>query len=232
MTIINAQYSTLEEAWGNTDMNKIKKKSSKKSCELYENGKMLKKQKPYRSNTDSEMRYNRKVLMNDEEIDANDYEKFYGYSDARSYSRNTKPLKKTIKQENGLKLKKRVKIDPEENSYQEDDEEDDEDEIEEEEEPEMIYEEVYEEDEDNYLTQNNNVNVEKMRKSKTRTKRRYVEEEDESEREYMGDKDFKSMNRGSTKQVLDLSIYTLSGIILIFMMEQFVQIGIKLKSLK
>ena len=219
MTIINAQYSTLEEAWGNVDINKLKKKSSKKSCELYENGKSIKKQKPYRENTDSEIKYKNMILINDEDLDDDSYEKYYGYSDARAYSRNTKPLKKSIKQDNNIKYKKRVKVDPEQNSYQDDDD----DEIEEEDEVETIYEEVYEEDEDNYLTQN-----QKKKKIKSRPKR-YIEEEEE---EYVLDKDFKVHNRENTKQLLDLSIYTLSGIILIFMMEQFVQIGIKLKGFK
>lgn len=255
MAVINTQYSTLEEAWGTAG--KFKKRASKererereRECDLYE-ARTKPKQKPYRNNTTRELRQPKNMMLMDEE-DNQDYEKYYGYSDARTYSRTNKPI-------NGhqdyfrTKSKKRVSINPERNTYIENDyyTEDpmdyiqdhnssskkvfEEDEIEEEEaylqsspQSEYIYEEVYDEDEDNYLTQNTKTDAETRRVNINK----YVEEEIDNEITPLPKRKIvkNSTSTDANRQVLDLSIYTLSGIILIFMMEQFVQIGVKIKT--
>ena len=253
MAVINTQYSTLEEAWGTAG--KLKKRASKereRECDLYE-ARTKPKQKPYRNNASRDLKQPKNMMLMDEE-DNEEYEKYHGYSDARTYSRTNRPI-------NGhqdyfrTKSKKRVSINPEINTYIENENyyaEDpmdyiqdhnssskkvfEEDEIEEEEayiqdtpKSEYIYEEVYDEDDDNYLTQNTKTDEESRRMNINK----YVEEEIENE---IAPLPKRTITRNITtatdanRQVLDLSIYTLSGIILIFMMEQFVQIGVKIKT--
>lgn len=252
MAVINTQYSTLEEAWGTAG--KLKKRVSKereRECDLYE-ARTKPKQKPYRNNASRDLKQPKNMMLMDDE-DNEDYEKYYGYSDARAHSRTNKPI-------NGRqeyfrpKSKKRVSINPERNTFIENDiyfTEDpmdylqdhnssskkvfEEDEVEEEaylqsspKSSEYIYEEVYDEDDDNYLTQNSKTDEELRRVNINK----YVEEEIENEIAPLPKRNIirNSSITDANRQVLDLSIYTLSGIILIFMMEQFVQIGVKIKT--
>lgn len=247
MAVINTQYSTLEEAWGTAGKLKKRTKDRERECNLYE-ARTNPKQKPYRNNTSRDLKHKNMMLMDADENE--DYEKYYGYSDARTYSRTNKPI-------NGHrdylvpKSKKRVTINPERNTYIENDDyytdepmdyiqdhnsslEDDvvEEEGYSESSPksssEYIYEEVYDEDEDNYLTQNTRKNEE----SRKFNINKYVEEEINDEITPLPKREAIRSNTSTNtnRQVLDLSIYTLSGIILIFMMEQFVQIGVKIKT--
>lgn len=258
MTVINTQYSTLEEAWGGTT-GKLKKRVKERECDLYE-ARTKPKQKPYRNNTSRDHKQYKNMMLVDEDENP-DYEKYYGYSDARAYSRSNKPLN-GHKDYFRPKSKKRVSINPERNTYidmedpmdyiqdhnsmskrtfeeEEDDVEVEDEDIEEEHylkknmsqrEPDSsyIYEEVYDEDEDNYLTQKTKSNEE----SRKMNINRYIEEEIDNEIVPLQKKPQKSVASSTdvNRQVLDLSIYTLSGIILIFMMEQFVQIGVKIKT--
>lgn len=246
MAVINTQYSTLEEAWGTAG--KFKKRASKdreRECDLYE-ARTKPKQKPYRNNASRDLKQPKNMMLINED-DNEEYEKYHGYSDARLFSRTNRPI-------NGHqdyfrpKSKKRVSINPERNTYIDNDNyytedpmdyiqdhnssskkifEEDEDEVEEEKSSDYIYEEVYDEDEDNYLTQNTKTDEESRRMKINK----YVEEEIENEITPLPKRNaIKNNITDTNRQVLDLSIYTLSGIILIFMMEQFVQIGVKIKT--
>tara|TARA_B100000405_G_scaffold62921_2_gene43005 strand:+ start:1389 stop:2156 length:768 start_codon:yes stop_codon:yes gene_type:complete len=252
MAVINTQYSTLEEAWG-TD---VKTSKMKRECDLYEKSKKGILRRPYRQNTEKDMVHKNMMLLNDEGMDNEDYERYHGYSDSRKYSRTSKPLKKHKERSSSKKQKskKHVIIDPSQNSYYEPEEdfmqsralrprklagvED-----------EYIYEEAFDEDEDNYLTQQGG-----LEERDRDFIRRNIEEEDEED-DYVVDEDEineevveeeqrdsfipRSRKSGSRKvvkrshavdnrQLLDLTIYTMSGIILIFMMEQFIQIGVNM----
>lgn len=261
MTIINTYYSTIEEAWGvdRIDRKKPVKKPTP-TCNLYEN-RTKPRAKPYRNNTVNELNYKETMFANNGN---EDYDKYYGYADARAHSRTTKPLKNHrayFKPEDTQR--RRMAINPNTNTYME--VEDDEanannDEgyaqrvIEEEEEriyEETPYEEVYEENDDNYLTS--------MRTNATKNANidRYVEEEmndgmndgdrmndgindrindrineevyekTKAKKEYYNQPNHR---QDANKQILDLSLYTLSGVLVIFMMEQFVQMGMKIKT--
>jgi hypothetical protein len=236
MTVINTQYSTLEEAWG-TGNNTFQKKH--RECDLYEKSSKSILRKPHRQNTAKEMKYKNMMLLDDDAIDNEDYDRYHGYSDSRKFSRTSKPLKKHRERPSSKKsrLKKKVVIDPLQNTYHEPEIEHNEYQ----QADDYIYEEVFEEDEDNYLAQETN--------SRTRPilEDEYVDEEEVDEESYVEEEETKHNIRRPTNkvnkkqyakdsvsstsnQILDLSIYTLSGIILIFMMEQFVQIGIGLKT--
>jgi hypothetical protein len=251
MAVINTQYSTLEEAWGTAG--KLKKRVKERECNLYE-ARTKPKQKPYRNNTSRDLKEHQNMMLMDEDKDNEEYEKYYGYSDARTYSRTNRPIN-GHKEYFKPKSKKHVSINPEVNKYYYTDDpmdyiqdhnpsskkvfEEDQDEIEEEIEEEAylqnspksseyIYEEVYDEDDDNYLTQNTKSDEESRRANINK----YIDEEIENEIVQLPKRNI-SRNSPTTdvnRQVLDLSIYTLSGIILIFMMEQFVQIGVKIKT--
>jgi len=201
MAVINTQYSTLEEAWGTAG--KLKKRVSKereRECDLYE-ARTKPKQKPYRNNASRDLKQPKNMMLMDE-ADHEEYEKYHGYSDARTYSRTNKPIN-GHKDYFRTKSKKRVSINPERNTYIENENyysedpmdyiqdhnssskrvfEEDEDEVEEEETylqsssprtSEYIYEEVYDEDDDNYLTQNTKTDEE----SRKMNINKYVEEE-------------------------------------------------------
>lgn len=220
MTVVNSQYSTIEEAWG---VSQNKAQPSRKACNLYEN-RNKPRQKPYRNNNRNDYS-NERVLLDDSELSNDDYDKYYGYADLKEYSRN----RKSSKSPEHIRNQKKIVINPKRNNYDFDGaasraicEE----------EP-YIYEEEYNDDEDNYLTQN----------SKKITN--YVDEELDEE-----DDEIRGMNRKNyvgkptkatteirddenlvvgKKQVLDLCIYTLSGIMLIVILEQFIQLGMKIK---
>ena len=91
--MINTNYSTLQDAWGDDFI--IKKKSVKKTqrkdplCELYAH-QYKKKVFPYtdRPRKSKTPKYPTQFTLNQE-----DYDKYYGYQDARQYSRTRKALK-------------------------------------------------------------------------------------------------------------------------------------------
>ena len=247
MTIINTNYSTIEEAWG---VDRIDRKNPMKKpvCNLYENrNKPI--SKPHRNNTSHDMNYKQDKMFDHNE----DYDKYYGYTDVRSHSRTRKPLK-NHKMYYKNKGRKHISINPKtnkyihtdnENVYQEDniyeeddvieenlDEEDvyEEDNIYEQNGMENIttpYEEVYDEHDDNYLT-----NINKTNQHLDKYIKEEIEEEDmyPSKKRYYNNRRKNNNTNDAKKQMLDISIYTISGVLVIFMMEQFVQMGIKIKT--
>tara|TARA_B100000405_G_scaffold287418_1_gene235417 strand:- start:397 stop:1176 length:780 start_codon:yes stop_codon:yes gene_type:complete len=259
MAVINTQYSTLEEAWG-TEKKPIKQKQ--RECDLYDKGKKGILRRPHRQNTEKELKYKNMMLLGDDTMENEDYERYHGYSDSRKYSRTTKPLKKHKERFSSKKpkSKKRVVVDPNLNTYYDPDElmqmqtsralrprqvNDNE--------GEYIYEEMYDEDEDNYLTQGvtevkklthdddfideeDDEFIDEEQLSDGEITEESIEEESESYRQPRRKKNISSTitktNGVDHRQLLDLTIYTMSGIILIFLMEQFVQIGVKIKTLK
>ena len=250
MAVINTQYSTLEEAWGTEKPTKMKQRE----CDLYEKSKKGILRRPHRQNTDKELSHKNMMLLDDEAMDNEDYERYHGYSDSRKFSRTSKPLKKHKERSSKKqKSKKRVTIDPNLNSYYEPEEELPRAlrprKITDVEEEDYIYEEVFDEDEDNYLTQG--VREDRDITSGFITRKDFIDEEDDQddyfdiEDEAIEEEDesfkrrrkhassakkvVKHQNSVDHRQLLDLTIYTMSGIILIFMMEQFVEIGIKIK---
>lgn len=221
-------HSTLEEAWPSHQSRHERFKSSKE-CDLFEN-RAAKVKKPYKTSKSKRKQKMRNMMLMDDESYENgmlkaELEKYHGYEDSRVFSRTKQPT--------SPKRKKKIVVKPEKNTYEIDDEsesdEENQEEIEEETPQEYIYEEVYEEDnyEDNYLS-------EKLKnKSKDISPTGgVVEEELEGEGKYLpltAPKVVQSVN--DMNQLLDLSIYTLSGVLLIVILEQFVQIGVKLKGL-
>lgn len=219
-------YSTLEEAWGVT--NNKKKKSKSKECELYDR-KSSEVSKPFKKKISSKeaTKYKNMMLLDEDEYDE-DYEKYFGYHDSRRFSRSSEP-RPGHRKNHQISKKKNLKIDPVNNTYDSDFEEEMIEEEEYEDEVPFVFEE---EDDDNYLSQR------VAEKRPLRRRRQYKmlpppAEEDE----YESSEDIKPIVKSSKDSVdidniLDLSIYTLSGIILIFILEQFVQLGIKLRSFK
>lgn len=247
MTIINTYYSTIEEAWG---VDRIDRKKPVKKptpvCNLYEN-RTKPRSKPYRSNTMNELNYKETMFANNGN---EDYDKYYGYADARAHSRTTKPLKnhKAYFKPNDSQ-RRRVAINPNTNTYMEVDDvvvEEEENYVVEEEEDriyeETPYEEVYEENDDNYLTSmrtdaTKNVNIDKYveeeiseelydDRTKVRSSQNYNQNQHQNQNQNL------HIRQDVNKQMLDLSLYTLSGVLVIFMMEQFVQMGMKIKTYK
>ena len=266
MAVINTQYSTLEEAWGTNDKTMKTMKTKQRECDLYEKGKKGILRRPHRQNTENELKYKNMMLLDNSAMDNDDYERYHGYSDSRKYSRTSKPLRKHKERSSSKKpkSKKRVVIDPNLNSQYDPDEvlqksralrqrqvNDTE--------GEYIYEEMFDEDEDNYLTQGVNEVGEFTHRND------FIDEEEDDEfvdeeadidtdgdliteesieeeesdtfrqprRKNTAQKTTTSMKKSNGvdyRQLLDLTIYTTSGIILIFMMEQFVQIGVKIKT--
>lgn len=113
MAVINTQYSTLEEAWGTAG--KLKKRVKERECNLYE-ARTKPKQKPYRNNTSRDLKEHQNMMLMDEDKDNEEYEKYYGYSDARTYSRTNRPIN-GHKEYFKPKSKKHVSINPEVNKY-------------------------------------------------------------------------------------------------------------------
>ena len=241
-------HSTLEEAWPNHHQSRDRIKS--KECDLFDS-RTAKVKKPYKPKLRGKKKEKMKNMMLFDEEDyengmlKSELEKYHGYEDSREFSRT--------KKHSTPKRKKKVVVKPEHNTYEDvdsdsDDEYDGDDVIREEVDESMsprdyIFEEVYEEDEDNYLSekfkqQHQHQHQQQKRGSalgKGNAMSTVVEEELEGERrDYLplaGAIPTKSLrNVNDMNQLLDLSIYTLSGIMLIFILEQFVQLGVKLKS--
>lgn len=221
-------HSTLEEAWP-THQSRHDRKS--KECDLFDS-RLAKVKRPYKSKPKVKRKQNkmRNMMLFDEEDYENgmlksELEKYHGYADSREFSRT--------KNRSTPRRKKKIVVEPEQNTYEED-QSSDEEIIEEEvrENPEYIFEEVYEEDDDNYLSakmNKTNLNIEKANPSPV------VVEEEELEGDYLPltsrVKPISNANVNDMNQLLDLSIYTLSGILLIVILEQFVQLGVKLKGI-
>lgn len=226
-------HSTIEEAWPTHQSRPDRGGISSKECDLFQ-GRTAKVKKPYKLKGKSKRKQKTRnmMLMDDEDYEngmlKSELEKYHGYEDSRVFSRT--------KAAASPKRKKKIVVKPEQNTYEVDDSDSDEDEdegIEEEMgERDYIFEEVYEEDDDNYLSENLNkksTNLEKT--SSSSPLGGVVEEELEGEHNYLPLTTAKATrNINDMNQLLDLSIYTLSGILLIVILEQFVQLGVKLKS--
>lgn len=224
-------HSTLEEAWP-THQSRHDRKS--KECDLFDS-RSAKVKRPYKSKPKVKRKQNkmRNMMLFDEEDYENgmlksELEKYHGYADSREFSRT--------KNRSTPRRKKKIVVEPEQNTYEEDQSSDSEEEIIEEEEvrenpPEYIFEEVYEEDDDNYLSAKMNMNKTNLNIEKANPSPVVVEEELEGDYLPLTSraKPISNANVNDMNQLLDLSIYTLSGILLIVILEQFVQLGVKLK---
>jgi hypothetical protein len=210
MTVMNTQFSTLEEAWGepiNVTTNNIKKSEQ---CELYDN-RNRQKNKPHRNNTKRELEKDFYMLNHQKRSNNDDYEQYYGYADARAHSRTSNTLPKH-KETYKNKSSKQINIDSKTNTYSDST---------------NNQKKSFDEDDDNYLTSNQKIANKNISK--------YIDEEiyDEDMDIESEQKEYNNNNRktyNNTNQMIDLSIYTISGILLIFIMEQFVQVGMKIKS--
>lgn len=219
-------HSTLEEAWP-THQSRHDRKS--KECDLFDS-RSAKVKRPYKSKPKVKRKQKlRNMMLFDEEDYENgmlksELEKYHGYADSREFSKT--------KKRSTPRRKQKIVVKPEQNTYEEDQSDSEEDIIEEEvrESPqEYIFEEVYEEDDDNYLSEkmnNANLNIEQTNSSPL-----VVEEELEGDYLPLSStvKPVRNASMNDMNQLLDLSIYTLSGILLIVILEQFVQLGVKLK---
>lgn len=234
-------HSTLEEAWGKQHTRLRSYKEPKDVNVSLKNRKS--KQSFEKSNklTANNKRYKNMMLMDDEDYDngmlKDPDERYYGYPDSRSFSR-TRPVKSKSKS-------RRIRINPKRNEYVDaeddsdiepvdiDDESVDEEVLEEDADNanEYIFEEVYEEDEDNYLAESLRQKEKEQRRRNFDKKDPVVEEEQEERTQWKPLRP-KNLPSHDLNQILDLSIYTLSGILLIVILEQFVQLGLKLKSFK
>jgi len=241
-------HSTLEEAWGkHPSRAKSKDVKDTRECDLFENRKS-RVNKPFAKNrTGSKQKMKNMMLMGDDEYENGmlkedlESERYHGYTDARAYSA-------TKSKTRSKPPRSRIVVNPKQNRYYEDPDSDIEEVLEEvneevpeeeessviTEEKEYIYEEVYDEDEDNYLTESLRRDERAVAKTSSRVKDAIVEEELEDVGYLPLSK--RNVSKRNVKSdmtlLLDLSIYTISGILLIVIMEQFVQLGVKLKSVK
>ena len=179
-------------------------------------------------------------MFDDDNDNDNDYDKYYGFADSRSQSRTSKPIMKKNKQY----FKKQpettnIAMNPSNNSYEyteqdvfeENDEFIDEEIVEDENNNRQIYEEVYDEDDDNYLS---NAKKKEVKIVKKHIDEEIYDEQRDNDRINVSSqpqiKQYTRVQPHYNNQMFDLSLYTLSGVIIIFMMEQFVQLGIKIKT--
>ena len=91
MTIINTGYSTLQDAWGE-DFNKKKKTKKTKTdplCDLYSK-QYAKSLPPY---TTSKKHTTSPNYPKEFKLNQHDYDKYYGYSDAKQFQRTRKKTK-------------------------------------------------------------------------------------------------------------------------------------------
>lgn len=243
MSAININYSTLEEAWGE-NFSKSKKAHKKQEidpiCKLY-NKRLNKVFPPYKKSKE-------KYLDEYETVNypEKNYTKYYGYNDGRPYSRRRKNITKkpvnlnaydsdeetdyiSKKQKKKPKkyviptqkpIKKKI-VHPDEEEFITNNLIDDEldQELDQE-----IEDEISDEEFDKYLDSDEESYEEYQQ---------ILQEdiESEAEEEYTG---FRVINRKKQpkkdKNYLDIGLYTISGVILIFIMEQFIQVGMKMKS--
>ena len=105
MTIINTGYSTLQDAWGE-DFNKKKKTKKTKNdplCDLYSK-QFAKSLPPY---TTSKTHNTSPNYPKEFKLNQHDYDKYYGYSDAKQFQRTRKELRNS----NANNNKKKFNID-------------------------------------------------------------------------------------------------------------------------
>ena len=241
MTIINTQYSTLEEAWGVENL-KQPRKTSKRQCDLYEN-RNKPKSRPFRHNSKNEVSQDMMILGDKNNPD---YDKYYGYADAKPSPR--KQTRSHSDESTARKYNRHIAVNPKSNTYS------NEDQRIYEEGGDMIYEEVYDEDDDNYLSidqQNMNMNnlvedevdneineevdddeydVRKISQTRNPENQMQLKQGNKQGKQNQQQNQQYNLQNLQNTQIVDLAMYTLSGIILIFMMEQFVQLGIKIKT--
>lgn len=243
MTVLNTSYTTLEEAWGNDFTKKSKKKSNLKDfkdsndplCQLY-GRKYQKTRKPFldksvetqngknfKSGGVSSSR-NRYFGYNDEDINFS----ADGGSECIQHNKIQPDLKKKALKKKGVRFN--IETEDEDDVYLHNaikderilngqafhDEEDLMD-FKEINSRKQFYDDVYESDNEDYdLPEEQHVGIEEERvyyKDDSLSKNKIYYNQYKDERQYF-----------------DLLIYILSGIILIFMMEQFIQIGMRLKN--
>lgn len=255
MTVIYTPYTSLEDAWG-SDFNKPdKKKKTKKSgksdplCDLY--SKRYKKiRKPFYAK-DSDMLENDYFNKVHSFNGAKDLNMYYGYKDddfSRLVNEERQQTNNMIIDEEGQcinthpkkakKKKVRFMIEPEDEDdvylqqaiTNEDESHNFEDVIDTSQQQSFdhIYSNVYEETDDEIIEEES-ISSSKEPIGKTLSK---LIEEEINNNSYV-----KSLHRKNDsipfvdeRQYLDLLMYIFSGIILIFMMEQFIQIGIRMKT--
>lgn len=250
MTVINTSYTSLEDAWGsNFDLEHNNKKQKKKKskpdplCDLYAK-RYRKAKKPYSSKYEYVDKYR---SYNKERDEAN----YFGYGDNNEFTKIVNPERQktsfltlddelldeqcidvnNIPKKKTNKKKKKVHFDlkPE-----------DEDDV-------YLQKAVNEESEFHFddIVNTNQKSFEKIYSNVYEESDDEIDEEiyEESEDSPLIEEELKRStyinslrenNINNTfvdeRQYLDILIYILSGIILIFMMEQFIQIGMRLKS--
>ena len=266
MTVINTNYSNIEEVWG-SPFEKPKKKKSKQSvdplCDLY--GKRYNKLlKPYgnKSSTPLDDEYVHRYSMFDGENTQTNTQ-FYGYDDSKPFSRSVNKQRQQkfdldideeaemnykcmdLNDKNKLNKNKSIKPKTKKKSAKK----------------QVIFNIPPEDDDEVYLQQAVQQEAETEQEDFARIYTSVYDESDDEGNEDtipdMFDTDVededsslinqqmkllsKNTNLKSTtlpkkltpsdeRQYLDIIIYTLSGIILIFMMEQFVQIGMRIRT--
>ena len=254
MTVIYTPYTSLEDAWG-TNFNKKTKKTKKSSksdplCDLY-NKRYKKIKKPFHTK-DSDMMENdyfNKVHSFNGEKDLNMY---YGYKDddfTRLVNEERQETKNMIIDDNCIdtnakkkhKKKKKVRfsIEPEDEddvylqqAITDESEQSFEEAIDTQQHSfDRIYSNVYEETDDELIEEESGHLSEEATSKKSLSQ---LIEEEINNNTYL-----KSLRKKNTqdvipfvdeRQYLDLLMYIFSGIILIFMMEQFIQIGIRMRT--
>lgn len=213
MSFINTMYSTLEDAWGeNFEQPKRRSRTNKTPvdpvCKLY-NKRYNKIAKPYSKERSIERAP--KSRMNEQ------YRKYYGYQDAhaeprksvRTYTARIEPPRRPMKPIDAY-------------LEEESDDEDTPEEILDMNSHEIPEEFVYGEavvPRYVYKTQ-----------PKLGTSRYLLAEEEEMHFEEEDECNRKPMSTKNDRIYLDMGIFTISGILLIFIMEQFIQIGMQLKT--
>lgn len=160
MSYLNINYSTLEDAWG-SNFEKLNRKKQNNVCNLYNNGRKARVEKPYKTVRESA---HIKPIYDEE-----NYVKYHGYKDGNPYSRKHNKLSKYNLE---FPYKKRT-VPIKSNVYVSDEEE----------ETYLIGEEFEEEIEDNYGSAKPKVKPQKFKKSPPliRTNFSYIDEEDQDD---------------------------------------------------
>lgn len=237
MTVLNTSYTTLEEAWGDDFTKKNKKKSSQPKdplCQLY-GRKYQKAKKPFLDKsvevtngknykTTGMSSRNRYFGYNDENMSDNKESECIQHNKKRTSVKSKRNSKKKgvrfnieTEDDDDVYLYNAIK---DEEILNEQDFHDDDIDFEEMNNVKQFYDDVYEEsdNEDYDLPENEDPTVD-------------IEEEQVYFNPSSNKKNLYCSNQyKDERQYFDLIIYILSGIILIFMMEQFIQIGMRLKN--
>lgn len=232
MTVLNTNYTSLEDAWGadfDKEVSNTHKKGSKKKkksvndplCELY-GRRHQKPKKPFSARKSSK-------YASHKQNSTPDMNQYYGFSDDETYPEYEAKL--PIKD---VRFKSSNPCSP---SYMNDDDDDDDEYLdnaiieEETKKFQKIFSNVYDESDDEVQVEGEDAVVPPVPP-------KHTEEDTIRLISTIIEREFKKYNLDPNvecfvdeRQYLDLVMYTLSGIILIFMMEQFIQIGMKLKPL-